>query len=126
MIEPMSNSIHPKIMLISRMIGFYHMQLGSPKFCVRYLLKLAETDMRTNLGRTLSYAASSCGISNTEFHKLNPGLIKRRMKYAEAPDEDNWQVQLACELKLLRDDKMVIEGFNSQEIEELFNFVCIS
>ena len=92
MIEPMSNSIHPKIMLISRMIGFYRMHLGSPKFCVRYLLKLAETDMRTTLGSTLSYVASSCGISNTEFHRLSPGLVKRRMKYGEAQDEDNWQV----------------------------------
>ena len=48
------------------------------------------------------------------------------MKYAEAQDEDNWQVQLACELKSLRDIQLVIEGFDSQEIEELFNHVCIS
>ena len=54
------------------------------------------------------------------------GLVKRQMKYAKAQDEDNWQVQLACEPQSLRDNQLVIEGFDSQEIEELFNHVCIS
>ena len=36
LIEPLSNTLHPKIMLISRMIGFYKSQLESPKFCIRH------------------------------------------------------------------------------------------
>ena len=45
MIEPLSDCIHPKIMLLSRMVAFYKMQLDSPKFCIRYLIKLAEKDI---------------------------------------------------------------------------------
>ena len=53
LIEPLSNTLHPKIMLISRMIGFYKSQLESPKFCIRYLANIAADDLTTALGRTL-------------------------------------------------------------------------
>ena len=125
-IEPLSNCIHPKIMLLSRMVAFYKMQLDSPKFCVRYLIRLAEKNMRTIIGKTLSYVAVNCGILDTEYHKLNSGMIKRRMKYADTSTEDQWQVLLALELKLLRDEQLTLEGFTDQEVEELLTYTCTS
>ena len=126
MIEPLSDCIHPKIMLLCRMVAFYKMQLDSPKFCIRYLIKLAEKDMRTIIGKTLSYVAVNCGNLDTENHKLNPGMIKRRMKYIETSNEDQWQVILAFELKLLRDEELTLEGFTDQEVEELLTYACLS
>ena len=80
----------------------------------------------TIIGKTLSYVAVNCGILDTEYHKLNPGMIKRRMKYIETSNDDQWQVLLASELKLLRDEELTLEGFTDQEVEELLTYACIS
>ena len=53
-------------------------------------------------------------------------MIKRRMKYMEASPEDKWQVELACELKALRDNQLTLEGFSNNEVEELLTYACIS
>ena len=46
LIEPLSKSLHPKVMLLSRLVGFYKAQLKSPKMTVRFLIKIAENDTR--------------------------------------------------------------------------------
>ena len=40
--------LHPNILLISRFISFYKTQLESLKFCFMFLMKLAESDLRTS------------------------------------------------------------------------------
>ena len=126
MIEPLSQSLHPKVMLISRMIGFYKTNVNSSKFCVRFLVKLAEKDLRTALGRTLHYAAVNCGISDGDYSRLSPGTVKKKLKYATATEENLWKVLLACELKSLRDDDLTLNDFHDYEIEELLRYVCTS
>ena len=124
LIEPLSDSLHPKIMLISRMIGFYKSQLVSPKLSIRFLVNVAANDMTTALGRTLHYAVQECGIKDNDFQRLTPALIKKKMKYMEAPTDVQWRVDLACELRRLRDADLVLENFSYEEIEELLLFAC--
>ena len=81
-VEPLSKCLHPKVIMISRLVGFYQSQLSSPKFCIRYLIKLAESDLRTSLGRTLHYATD----------ELTPSLVKRKLQYMEIPENKKWRV----------------------------------
>ena len=110
-------------MLISRMVGFYQSQLLSPKFCVRYLVKLAENDFRTSIGRTLHYAAVRCG---TQFDKLTPSLVKRKLQYMETPADEKWRIEFAHELLMVRKRELELTGFLQEEIEEILKNVCIT
>ena len=97
------------------MIGFYKSQLVSPKLSIRFLVNVAANDMTTALGRTLHYAVQECGIKDNDFQRLTPALIKKKMKYMEAPTDVQWRVDLACELRRLRDADMVLENFNYEK-----------
>ena len=43
-IEAFSKQEDPKVMLISRLVRFYRAQIDSPKFHVRFLVRLDEND----------------------------------------------------------------------------------
>ena len=53
LIESISSSLHPKVMLASRYVTFYRSLISSSKLCVRVLARLFEKDQRTVLGKTL-------------------------------------------------------------------------
>jgi hypothetical protein len=124
LIEPLSGCLHPKIMLASRFTSFYKSLVNCPKFCVRYLARLAETDMRTVMGRTLHHLMQQCTVNQLE--NLNPGLVKKSMKYSAIPEAEDWRVPLALELKDIRDGKCTLSEFSNSEVEELLAYACIS
>ena len=117
-VEPLTNCLHPKVMLISRLVGFYQSQLSSPKFCIRYLIKLAERDLQTSLGRTLHYVADRC---NVVLDELTPSLVKRKLQYMEVPENEKWRVGFANELIKLRNSELELTGFLSEEIDKMLN-----
>jgi hypothetical protein len=106
-------------MLASRFTSFYKSLVNCPKFCVRYLARLAETDMRTVMGRTLHHLMN-------QLENLNPGLVKKSMKYSAIPEAEDWRVPLALELKDIRDGKCTLSEFSNSEVEELLAYACIS
>ena len=124
-VEPLSDCLHPKTMLISRLIGFYRSQLESPKFNVRYLMKLAEKDLRTSIGRTLQYAAVECGIGN-DYEQLTPGLVKRKLRYAEIPEDQKWRVPFVQELRMIKHCSLELDGFLPEEIDAILTHICTS
>ena len=96
--------------------------MNSPKFCVRYLARLAEKDMRTVMGRTLDYLLVQCSVD-----ELSPGLVKNCLKYSDVPADENWRTQLATKPRQVRaDDEVTLEGFSRKEVEELLASVCIT
>ena len=126
LVEPLSDCLHPKVMLISRLIGFYRAQLKSPKFCIRYLMKMAESDLRTSIGSTLHYVAVKCDITNDDYEKLTPALVKRKLQYAELPVNQQWRTTFAHEIKMIQNDELELDGFLPDELEEILTHICIS
>ena len=110
--------------MLARFISFYKSLVNCPKFCVRYLARLAETDMRTVMGRTLHHLKLQCTVNKTE--DLSPALIKKSMKYSAIPEAEEWRIPLALELKDIRDGKVSLSEFSKSEVEELLASVCIS
>ena len=54
LIEEISGSLHPKVMLASRFSGFVKSMLASPKYTVRVMTSLCSKDLRTVMGRTMA------------------------------------------------------------------------
>ena len=115
MIEPLSGCLHPQAMLASRYFSFYSGLVNSSKFCVRYLARLAERDMRTVMGRTLNYILEQCGMNSSQLSELSSSLIKKKVKYLEASEVNQWRV---------RDGKVEVDGFTNAEIQEMLANVC--
>ena len=124
MVEPLSGCLHPQVMLASRYVSFYRGLLNSTKFCVRYLARLAERDMRTVMGKTLHYILEQCNLDSNQLSELSSSLVKKNMKYREASEANEWRVKLAMELVDARDGKAQVEGFTRAEIEEMLAHVC--
>ena len=86
-------------------------------------MKLAESDFRTSIVRTLHYAAVKCG---TQCDKLTPSLIKRKLQYMETPADEKWRVEFAHELLMIRKMELELTGFLQEEIEEILKNICIT
>ena len=126
LIEPLSKSLHPKVMLLSRLDGFYKAQLKSPKMTVRFLIKIAENDKRTVLGRTLDFLCVKCGLKATEVDKLIPHMVKSKMDYMEIPKHEQWRIPMIEEVLRIREGSGYIPGFTSTEVDEILLNICCS
>ena len=123
LLHGLTELLHPKVFLASRLVGFYKAQLASPKFRVRFLLNLAVTDKRSVIGSNLDRIANECGC---EIDQLTPKIVKAKLRYATVPNDQEWRVQVANDLYAMRKDSGIIPGFSSDEIECMLQFVCIS
>ena len=111
------------VMIKSRLVEFYRSQLDSPKFCIRFLMRLAVDDLRTVLGQSLSRIAAELKVKVKE---INGKLVKSKLKYRVLPDGENWRVPLGLELMAVQDDRNSLPGFTDVEIETILRYVCIS
>ena len=123
LVESLSMQEHPKVMLASRLVRFYRNQLVSPKFRVRFLVRLAVNDKRTVLGRSLDRIANEC---NHDLATLTPNVVKAKMKYASVPIGQEWRLPVAMELYSLRCDEKSLPGFTCDEIDAMMQYICIS
>ena len=104
LIEEISGSLHPKVMLDSHYIGIFNSMCTNPKYSMRVMARIIGTDMRTVMGRTLHNLKLECNVNPTE--DLSPALIKKSMKYSAIPEVEEWRVPLALELKDIREGKV--------------------
>ena len=125
LIEPLSECLHPKTILLSRTIGFYQAQLKSPNFCVRYLMRIAEQDQRTVIGQTLSYVMRECNLSGSEYSILSPQLVKDNHSYRPIPESEVWRPSLIKDLIETRDTLGVNQAeLSAEEIAETLRYLC--
>ena len=113
-----------KTILLARYANFYQSLVSSPKFVVRFMARLFEGDQRTVLGKTLQLMLDTCKLQGSELHKLKSGIVKRSFLFAATPEGFEWTPSIACELLSLRDSDMILEGFNTDEIDDMLTFVC--
>ena len=129
LIEPLSKCHHLKTMIASRYVTFYQSLITSKKTPVRYLARLAESDQRSVLGRTLSKLLLDCNLdtNGTDLMKLNAGLVKKTLIYRQTPPDELWRIPICQELLQLRDHgPLELPGFTPEEQEELLQHVCVS
>ena len=113
LIEVISDSLHPKVMLASRYTSFVSSLLNSPKYPVRILARLCASDCRTVMGRTLSQISRECGLATWDPSRVSSTLVKTKMKYSAVPHPEEWRTGL---LKELLSNQLEVPGFTDDEI----------
>ena len=124
LIEPLSDHLHLKTLLMARFISFHRGLIHSQKFTIRFLARLAERDHRTVSGRTLDYLVDKCKLGNIS--DLSPHVVKKSLNFQSVPPELDWQVSLAREILSIRCGDTIIDGFTNEEINFMLDYACVS
>ena len=123
LIESISNSLHPKVMLASRYCGFVKSLLSSPKYQVRVLARLCYSDHRTVMGRTLAGIDRGCDRNGGDHSLLTPSNVKKRMVYFRVPEDEKWRTGF---LRELLSEHLEVPGFRKEELDEMISHLCVS
>ena len=126
LIEPVSQCLHPKVMIASRFVTFYKSLVKSEKFGVRFLAKLNERDQRTVLGKTLHSLLNQCGLQESRLEDLCASIVKRKCTYFSVPEDQKWRLPMLQELIRIRDGNLLIENMGQQDIKEMIEHLCTS
>ena len=126
LIEPVSECLHPKVMIASRYVTFYRSLVNSKKFSVRFLARLNERDNRTVLGKTLKSLLDQCHLPGSKLEDLTASLVKKKCSYFNAPANELWRLPLLKELLKIRNGQLLLKDFDSKETNDLINHLCVS
>ena len=119
-IQELSNSSHPKTMLCSRMIKFWHSLRTCNKGSIRYLANLVYDDRRTLTGRSVTNIAVDCGADRMS---LNLTCV-RNMRYFPPPPGEEWRIPLVKELLDIKDEKLEVPGISTEDIDLIIEEIC--
>ena len=123
LVESISGSLHPKVMLASRYSSFANSLMKSPKYPVRVLASLCASDHRTVMGQSLSHIGRECGLAGCDLSLLTSRMIKEKMKYFPVPPQESWRIGFLSELL---NSNLEIPGFNTDEVDEMVSHLCKS
>ena len=128
LLEPLSEALHLKTMLLSKFVSFHRTLVTSSKFPVRFLARLLETDLRSVHGQNLCNIAQLCEVDwPLNLEDLTSKLVKRKICYKAVPGGHEWKLGICKDLLEIRDNEDVqLPGFSLAEIEELLSFICVS
>ena len=116
-LEPLSEAMHLKTMLLSRYVTFCKSLCESNKMPIRFLASICIQDKRTVMGCVMSTIAFSC---NTNIVSLTARMVKIKLKYSIVNEDDKWRVNLAKELLSIRNELTNLPGFTDDEIDHLY------
>ena len=122
LIESISKSLHPKVMLCSRFINFHKINLSCSKPSVQLLARLSSNDLRTKYGRNLRNISEDCDTPLDELTKTN---VKQKMKYKVVPETERWRTSLVDELLGSKIATLEIP-LSLEEREAILSFACSS
>ena len=122
LIEGVSEQDHVRTLLAKRFLNFIQAVRNSKKQVLRSLLRVVEYDTLSVTGRNLSSI-----LLKTEVHdvrKLKPSDIKE--KYRKLPSSEEYRLGFIKELVDVKNNKLEVNGFNDDELEEILQHLCVS
>ena len=126
LIEPVSQCLHPKVMLASRYATFMKSLVNSNKFNVRFLARLFQTDYRTVMGRTIGSLMDQCSSNVSRADDLTATVVKNNCCYFKMPETEQWRAPLLQELIKIRDGQLLLGDFETEEIKFAIDHLCLS
>ena len=122
-IQPLSDKVHLKNMLMKRFLSFLLQIKCSPKKVPRFLLSIVKNDVRSTTGfnlRKIMLLLKKKHIDDIKIEDLN--------EYIHAPVSRNdvWKVELVKELIEVKYDELQLDNLSKEEIDMIINTVCSS
>jgi hypothetical protein len=122
LIEPVTNQKHVRLTLVSRFLGFMDQIKKSQKLIPKMLLSHIQYDVRSTTGQNLRKIM-------LQTNKLSVDQLKKDdiscLKYHPTSAEDKWKEGMVKELLEARDNQLQIEGFASEELNEILEHICV-
>ena len=123
LIEPLTECLHPKVIMSSRFIKFHDSLLNCNKPLLRILSNLNKSNLKTVYGTNLFKIAKLC---NVKIEELDSNIVKNKMKYFRMPDNEQWRVPLIRDLLSVNSHDFDLPGFDKKEIDDMLLYACTS
>ena len=122
LLEPVSEQQHMSTTLIRNYLKFISSIKKSNKPVLRQLFEIAKADVRTITGSNLRNILLKTDLLNVD--ELHPG-IAQQIKYKEINKLDLWRIPMIKELIDIKcGDNFPPDGWTSDELQEVLDFVC--
>ena len=122
-IQPVSNKMHLKNILMKRFLSFLSQIKRSKKKVPSFLLNMIKYDVRSTTGynlRNMMLLFNKNRIEDIE--------EKDVIEYIYAPVETNdaWKVQMVKELIDVKNDELLVDNLSKEEVEFMIESLCTS
>ena len=121
LVEEISEHSHPKILLMARYLKFHETLQKTSKLGVRFLCELSKCNLRTVHGQNM------WNIRSETKGEVTSRAI-RVLKYAPAPDTDQWRVGVVKDLLAMKWNLTEIDCLteDSEDFDTILESLCSS
>ena len=123
LIEPLTNSMHVKRVLIKRFLSFLDMITKSSKQAIKMLLETAKHDVRSVTGRNMREIMLLAG--KTSVNEVT-GKDIESIEYFPMDKTENWKVEVIKEIIDVKSKIAAIDNFECEELETILTYLCTS
>ena len=123
LVEPISEQIHLKKILIKRFLSFIRQIEKSSKILPKQLLNLVRHDTRYITGSNIRKILLLTNKSSVE--EITNDDIEH-IEYAAISDENRWRIDLIREITDTKFGQLQIDGYSFEECEDILQFACVS
>ena len=122
LIAPLSESIHLRQVLASRILGFCQRIENCKKICVKNIYVKVYDNAKSPTGSNLLDIAF---LLNKQVYQLTPSDALG-IPYCEISDHEQYRVDMIWELLNIRHGVSTLENFNNDEIGDILEHLCTS
>ena len=122
-IEPVSKCKHLKYVLLERFLSFLNQIENSKKLVPKQMLHFIKHDVRSTTGSNLRNL-----LLLTDKNTIDE-LCKddiRKLKYHQIDCKDAWKVKMINEITDVNFNKLEVENFSHEELDEILSHLCTS
>jgi hypothetical protein len=123
LIEPLSNVVHIKTILVKRFLTFLEQIRKSEKSASKFLLETILHDARSTTGSNLRNILLKTDKSDVS--ELVPDDAFQ-LKYHPIQSEEQWRLPFIFDIIEAKNDQMSIPNISDSDLEEMLTVLCTS
>ena len=123
LLEPITQVSHVKLLLAKQFLGFLSQIRKSPKLLPIELLDAVMYDVRSTTGYNLRRLMLLLNKTSVDEISVNDFKL---IKYHPISEEDKWKISFINEITDVKFKQLDVDGFETEELEEILNFLCTS
>ena len=123
LLEPITEVSHVKLLLAKQFLGFLSQIRKSPKLLPIELLDAVMYDVRSTTGYNLRRLMLLLNKTSVDQISVNDFKL---IEYHPVSEEDKWKISFVKEITDVKFKQLDVDGFETEELEEILNFLCTS